>query len=232
MMISRKFRSSRFSGALIFPVYCFWLFILGVSSTAHGASVKDAGHQEIGAFFKGTGKTVLTFVGYSAAGYEHEALLRKHAEAVLSEFSPAKTIVNIGATPEGIGAIYEMAKRKGFVTTGIVSSQAKEHNVALSTYVDHVFYVMDATWGGFVTGSKELSPTSKAMVENSQIVVGIGGGEVARDELIEAKRLGKKVRFIPADMNHQKARDSARKRKLPEPSDFRGAAGGEFAKAK
>jgi hypothetical protein len=151
---------------------------------------------------------------------------------VLSEFSPAKTIVNIGATPEGIGAIYEMAKRKGFVTTGIVSSQAKEHNVALSTYVDHVFYVKDATWGGFVTGTKELSPTSKAMVENSQIIVGIGGGEVARDELIEAKRLGKNVRFIPADMNHQKARDSARKKKLAEPSDFRGAAGGVFAKEK
>ncbi|MNC96065.1 hypothetical protein D3C83_133410 [compost metagenome] len=70
------------------------------------------------------------------------------------------------------------------------------------------------------------------MVENSRIIVGIGGGEVARDELIEAKRLGKKVRFIPADMNHQRARDSARKKKLPEPSNFHGAAGGVFAKTK
>lgn len=33
------------------------------------------------------------------------------------------------------------------------------------------------------------------MVENSQILVGIGGGEIARDELIEAKRLGKKGPF-------------------------------------
>ena len=66
------------------------------------------------------------------------------------------------------------------------------------------------------------------MVENSDIVVGIGGGEVARDELIVARRLGKKVRVIPADMNHQKARESARKKGLPEPTDFRGAAHAVF----
>ncbi len=114
------------------------------------------------------------------------------------------------------------------MTTGIVSSQARQHNVKLSPFVDHVFYVEDATWGGFVAATKELSPTSKAMVENSDIIVGIGGGEVARDEIISAKQLGKKVRFVPADMNHQKARDSARKKKLPEPSDFRGAANAAF----
>jgi hypothetical protein len=79
-----------------------------------------------------------------------------------------------------------------------------------------------------LAGTEELSLTSKAMVENSDLIIGIGGGEVARDELVAAKRLGKKVRFIPADMNHQKARDSARKKKLPEPTDFRGAANTVF----
>jgi hypothetical protein len=210
------------------PIYYLCLFTFGASGLAHAATVNNAAHQDIRAFFKGTGKTVLTFVGYSGAGYEDEALLRKHAEAVLGEFDPAKTIVNIGATPEGIGAIYEIAKSKGFVTTGIVSSQAKQHNVKLSPHADHVFYVKDTTWGGFVAGTKELSPTSKAMIENSDIIVGIGGGEVARDELIAAKRLGKKIRFIPADMNHKKARDSARKKQMPAPSDFRGAANTAF----
>ena len=33
------------------------------------------------------------------------------AERVLSEFDPGRTIVNIGATPDGIGAVYELAKR-------------------------------------------------------------------------------------------------------------------------
>ena len=190
---------------------------------AHATNVATL--EEISAFFKAKQKKVLTFVGYSGAGYEDEASMRQHAEKVLGEFDPAKTIVNIGATPDGIGTVYELAKRKGFMTTGIVSSQAKQEKVKLSPYVDQAFYVEDSAWGGFMPGTKELSPTSKAMVANSDTIVGIGGGEAARDELIAAKGLGKQVRFIPADMNHQKALESARKKKLPEPTDFRGAAG-------
>ena len=226
-MTLKSGQKPRLSGTLFFPMY-LCLFALGAASLAHTATVKNAANRDSKEFFKGTRKTVLTFVGYSGAGYEDEALLRKHAEVILAEFDPKKTIVNIGATPEGIGVIYEMAKRDGFTTAGIVSSQARQHKVKLSPYADHVFFVEDATWGGFVAGTKELSPTSKAMVENSDVIVGIGGGEVARDELISAKQFGKKVRFIPADMNHQKARDSARKKQLPEPSDFRGAANSAF----
>jgi hypothetical protein len=66
------------------------------------------------------------------------------------------------------------------------------------------------------------------MVENSDIVVGFGGGEIARDELLAAKRSGKQVRFFPAEMNHQKAEEAARKKGLPLPTDFRGAAAAIF----
>jgi hypothetical protein len=88
--------------------------------------------------------------------------------------------------------------------------------------------VKDATWGGFFPGTERLTPTSRAMVENSDVIVAIGGGEVARDELIAATRWGKEVRFIPADMNHQMARERALKRGLAPPTDFRGAAGALF----
>jgi hypothetical protein len=206
------------------------LSFLAFNGAASGQTVttKSATVEEIAAFFKSKQKAVLTFVGYSGAGYEDEAWMLKQAERVLGEYDPAKTIVNIGATPEGIGAVYELAKRKGFLTTGIVSSQARQYNVKLSPYVDYAFYVEDSAWGGLVPGTEELSPTSKAMVENSAVIIGIGGGEVARDELLAARRSGKKVHFIPADMNHQKARESARKKKLPEPTDFRGAANAVF----
>jgi hypothetical protein len=204
----------------------WFLCFLAFNGAIFGQTVrtKNATVEEISAFFKGRQKTVLTFIGYSGAGYEDELSMRKDAERILSEFDPAATIVNIGATPDGIGVVYEIAKRKGFITTGIVSSQARKYNAELSTHVDHVFYVEDATWGGFMPGTNELSPTSSAMVENSDVIIGIGGGEVARDELVAAKRLGKKVRFIPADMNHQKGRETARKKKMPEPTDFSGAA--------
>jgi hypothetical protein len=191
-------------------------------------AAKVATLDDIRTFFRAQQKIVLTFEGYSGAGYEDTASMRNDAERILSEFDPARTIVNIGATPDGIGAVYEIAKRKGFATTGIVSSQARQSKMKLSPHVDQVFYVEDPGWGGFLKGTQELSPTSKAIVAISDIMVGIGGGEVARDELVAAKLSGKQVRFIPADMNHQKARESARKKNLAEPTDFRGAANEAF----
>ena len=195
-------------------------------------TTRVASPEKIRAFFKNKKMRVLTFLGYSGAEYENKAAMLGQATRILSQFDPAKTIVNIGATAEGIGAVYEVAKRKGFLTVGIVSTQAKEGKVALSPCVDVVFYVKDTTWGGFIPGTENLSPTSRAIVENSDVIVAIGGGEVARDELISARRLGKDVQFIPADMNHQIARDKARKKDKAAPTDFRGAAAGAFQVAK
>jgi hypothetical protein len=212
--------------------FCVPLLALVLARIALGcdqpSTIREATPEEIRAFFKDKEMRVLTFLGYSGAGYENTGTMLAHATQILDEFDPRTTIVNIGATPEGIGAVYEPAKRRGFVTAGIVSTQAKEHNVGLSPCVDIVFFVKDATWGGFLPGTERLTPTSRAMVENSDVVVAIGGGEVARDELIAAKRWGKEVRFIPADMNHQIARERALKRGLPPPTDFRGAAGALF----
>ena len=191
-------------------------------------TTREATLEEIRSFFKGKGMKVLTFLGYSAAGYENKAAMLEQATRVLDEFDPRATIVNIGATPEGVGAVYETAKRKGFQTAGIVSTQAKENNVKLSPCADVVFYVSDATWGGFIPGTERLSPTSTAMVEASDVIVAIGGGEVSRDELIAARRLGKKTQFVPADMNHEIARERAWRRSQPAPTDFRGAAGVMF----
>ena len=187
-------------------------------------STKEATPSEIRAYFKGQSKEVLTFLGYSGAGYEDEAALVRHATEIMGSYDPARVVVNIGATPDGIGRVYELAKQKGFMTTGIVSTQARESNATLSPCVDVVFYVKDASWGGFVEDTSRLSPTSEAMVGVSDHVVAIGGGDVARDELIAAKSAGKHIRFIPADMNHRIALERAAKRAAPPPSDFRGAA--------
>jgi hypothetical protein len=184
----------------------------------------DANAEEVAAFFKTANKRVLTFIGYSGAEYEDKAAMLEHARQILTTFDPQKTIVNIGATAEGIGAVYEEAKRQGFTTTGIVSSQARVANTPLSPYVDRVFYIKDDTWGGLLEGTTRLAPTSAAMVDNSDIIVAIGGDTIGRDELLAAKALGKEVRFIPAEMNHQKAVEKAKKKGLPPPTDFRGAA--------
>ncbi len=192
--------------------------------------VEDAKAMQVRAFFQAEHKKVVTFLGYSGAGYEDRAAMLQRAAGVLDRYQPASTIVNIGATPEGIGAVYEIAKQKGFRTAGVVSSQARDSNTALAPCVDVVFYVQDATWGGFLPGTLRLSPTSAAMIENSDVVVAIGGGAVARDELMVARKAGKKTRFFPADMDHHLAIEKAGRNGQRAPTDFRGAAGIAFRK--
>ena len=189
----------------------------------------DADSAQIGRFFAAQGRRVLSFLGYSDSGYEDPAAMLAHAERVLDEFDARDTLVNIGATPSGIGAVYELARRRGFMTTGIVSTQARETSVPLSPFVEVVFFVADARWGGLLPGSSRLSPTSQAIVENSDLIVAIGGGTVARDELDAALRAGKTTRFIAAEMNHQVALAAAARMGLPPPSEFRGAADTRFA---
>ena len=188
-------------------------------------TVREADPAEVAAFFAAQGRMVLTFVGYSGAGYENPAEMLEQVGAILDQVDPDTHIVNIGATEDGIGAAYTLAKQRGFTTTGVVSSQAQQANATLSPCVDIVFYVPDAQWGGYIDQTGELSPTSTAMVQNSDLIVAIGGGSVARDELNAAREWGKPTRFIPADLNHAVAIEKARAKGRPEPSDFRGAAG-------
>lgn len=190
--------------------------------------IRYAEPAAVKAFFERQGKRVVTFVGYSGAGYENRPAMLDEAGRMLDRWSPTDTIVNIGATPDGIGAVYDLAKQRGFTTAGIVSTQAKRYAAEISPCVDYVFYVEDDSWGGFVDGDTTLSPTSTAMVDASDVMVAIGGGAVARDELIAAKRAHKTVHFIAADMHHAKAIEKAQKKGLDEPTDFSGAAASAF----
>jgi len=202
-----------------------------LSAAPHAATVCDGpreAHQatpeSIQAFIRGKNKSVLTFSGYSGAGYQDPEAMLKHAARVLDEQNPGETLIDIGATAIGIGAVYALAKQKGFTTMGIVSSLAREEHAALSDCVDYVFFVPDNSWGGLVPGSNQLSPTSAAIVAASMSIVATGGGDVTRYEALAARSAGKPVTFIPADMDHEIAKEKARKRGTPEPIDFRGSA--------
>ena len=190
--------------------------------------IEQATVEQIVEYFASQDKRVVTFVGYSGAGYEDKQAMLTAAQQILEGLAPADTIVNIGATPDGIGSVYELAVQREFVTTGIVSTQAREYDAEISSCVSRVFYVEDEAWGGLIDGGERLSPTSEAMVAVSDLMVGIGGGDVARDELLGAKSRGRQVRFIAADMNHAVAIEKAAKRGLPRPTDFSGTASQAF----
>jgi len=184
---------------------------------------------EARAFFSAQGKTVLTFLGFSTS-YEYEDALEQTVREILLGYSPETTLVNIGGTEGGIGAAYPIAKSQGFTTTGIVSTKALEDGVPISTAVDHICFIADDSWGGKLPNSNELSPTSTAMVECSDIMVGIGGGEISRDEMLAAKGQGKAVHFYTAEINHAWAIKHAEEAGQPYPKSFWGEAYEVFGK--
>jgi len=154
--------------------------------------------EETISFFKSLGKTVLTFYGYSGRGYEDEKGMLEIARKALSGYSSANTLINSGVTSVGIGAIYPLAKSMGFETAGIVTNLALEYQGGISDAVDHVCFIKDKQWGGKLPNSDELSPTSKAMVDCSDILVAIGRGGMVDDELFAGEAQGKPVYHFPA----------------------------------
>ena len=179
--------------------------------------------DEVHAFFKAYGKTVLTLFGYSS-GYEDETAMLQIVKEILSKHSTETTIVNIGASRGGIGAAYPLAKSMGFTTTGIVSTQVLDYLEEISNAVDHVCFIVDDQWGGKQPDSGELSPTSKAMVACSDILIGIGGNDIGRDEMLAGKEQGKPVHFYPAEVDHKWAIRRADRMGLSKPDSFRGTA--------
>jgi hypothetical protein len=197
-------------------------------SATGGQVITEADPEAVAAAFDERGKLVVTFAGYSGSGYEDETAMLERARTLLAGYPADSTIVNSGATLDGIGAVYEVASGMGFETTGIVSTQARESDAAFSPFVDRVYLIPDESWGGRVEGSDRLSPTSEAMVAVSDVFLAIGGGAVARDEMLEARARGKEVRFFAADLNHQRALERAERRGEEPPDDFRGAAHAAF----
>jgi len=98
------------------------LFTLAGSLLASGLSqaacsntpvLQQADPATIQAWVQGQQRQVLSFAGYSGAGYEDEAAMLALAARVLDGQDPAQVLVNIGATAEGIGAVYALARQRG-----------------------------------------------------------------------------------------------------------------------
>lgn len=179
--------------------------------------------EEAQVFFKSLGKTVVTLFGYSSA-YEDERAALETMEKDLLKYSPDTALINIGATKGGLGAAYPLAKSMGFVTTGIVSTVALEIPDQISDSVDHICFIKDTQWGGNLPDSNMLSPTSRAMILCSEILISIGGGEITRDELLYGRQLGKPIYFHPAEVNHDHLARRMQRKGLPPPDSFMGEA--------
>ena len=79
--------------------------LLGATSAtphAQPTTVETAAPQQVAAACRAPGAKVLTFAGYSGAGYENVDRMLAEAAAILDRHDPKTTVVNIGATADGL----------------------------------------------------------------------------------------------------------------------------------
>lgn len=179
---------------------------------------------------KSRNKHVLYFAGYGELGYEEEGIVRSVAHHVLREWATDTVLVHSGTLmrlggQDGIAEVYRVARELGIETTGIHPSIAMEfadtHRV--SPDCDHVFFVKDNTWGGFLDDRGQRSPTLDVHLQVSDELIVIGGGKHAADELQAFIDCGKPVRYFPAEMNYAATMQWTKGAGLTM-ADFRGAA--------
>lgn len=185
--------------------------------------------REIRHFFAARGKQVVSFAGFGELGYQEDGIVERIVREVVGGRAPGELIVNCGTLlraggQDGIARAYSVAKSLGIETTGIhpgvALDFAETHHV--SPDENSVFFVDDATWGGFLDEGR-VSPTLQVILDVSDELVVIGGGKHAADELRAFHQLGKKVSYFPADMNERTTMEWCRRSGV-EIGDRRGAA--------
>lgn len=164
-------------------------------------------------FFELKKKHVLTFSGFGELGYQDISFVEAIIRSQLCQWKPDEILVNCGTLlrtggQDGIALVYRLAKELGIETCGIHPSVAFKwaDTHPVSAFADHVFFIEDATWGGYLDDQFTLSPTLKILLAVTDEMIVIGGGKHAADELSAFLQHGKCVKYFPAQMNHQFAR--------------------------
>jgi len=164
--------------------------------------------EAIQRFFAQTRKHVIYFAGYGELGYQDPDCVRRITRQILSALPVSSVLVLCGTLLrcdglDGISDAYAVAKELGFETAGIHPSVARQYGDThrVSPYCDHVFFVRDDTWTGFIPGTETASPTLRLHLAVSDEMVIIGGGKHAADEMKAFAAARKAIRYFPAEMN-------------------------------
>lgn len=142
-------------------------------------------------------KKVLVLGGFSGLGYEKPTKLKNEIKKRLEEeikiLGKDNLVLVSGATTEGIGVCYEVAKKLGIKTYGIVSEEARQYGVDKNCEV--TFFVPDPKKSWQVLSDKGDSYMVE-IAKNNGVLIYYGGGEVAVSELKEAK-----IKDIPVEVD-------------------------------
>lgn len=168
-------------------------------------------------------KQIVTFMGNSAMGYEHPDIVDEILIGKLRSLDTQKHVINSGSTKGGISRVYEFAKKMGFETMGVVSTQALTYAGQFSPYVDHHIIVNDKRWGG-LSADGRLTPVTEVFVKLSDEIFAVGGGMNTAVTIEAFEALGNKLTYRAAEVNHESARREALYKKQPPPTTYEGAA--------
>ncbi len=176
-------------------------------------------------------KKVITFIGFGELGYDDAGVFNRIVENELGRCDPQRDIVNTGTLitagfENGITDVYQIAKRRGFITTGVHPSIALKSRSSyfLSAFVDQPYFVWDKTWGGYTEeGTLKPSATLRTLLSISDDVIAIGGGKYTAQEINAFKDHGKRVKYYAAEMNHHIS-DKWASERGEKIKDFRGEA--------
>ncbi|PTB17743.1 hypothetical protein C9I57_26340 [Trinickia symbiotica] len=144
-------------------------------------------------------KHPLVVAGFSGLGYADPAHLDRQFREILNQkikkHGRHNLIVVAGATDEGIGRVYDLAREEGIATRGIVSSEAQRWGTKISPSCQHVIYVKRPEDDWNVTSPEGDSYMVRAALGGSFLA--FGGGEVAVTEATEALNKGIRTELFP-----------------------------------
>lgn len=139
-------------------------------------------------------KRVIVFGGFSGLGYESpeglNAAVKDRIELEMKQYGKDNVVVVAGATSDGIGACYKVAKELGVPTYGIVSEAGKKYGS--DEYCDKTVFTPDPNGTWQVLNEKGQSYMVD-IAKNNGTLVYFGGGDVAVSEIKEA--FDRKIQF-------------------------------------
>nr|CBA73834.1 conserved hypothetical protein [Arsenophonus nasoniae] len=142
-------------------------------------------------------KFVLVFSGFSAMGYKDTEKLHKYITKEIKQHIDEHGIHNLlivaGATSDGIGCVYDIAKNLGVCTLGIVSQQAPTNSLAKNC--QSVIQIKDPDNSWKVLDDSGNSYMVYAASKNGCFLA-FGGGSVTLSELEEAVGKGIKIKIF------------------------------------
>jgi hypothetical protein len=183
----------------------------------------------IAKYLRSRHKRIITFAGFGELGYQDPSIVGAVARGVFLSHERASLLV-VASTllrtsgQDGVAAVYPIAAQHQIESVGVHPSIALQFSQTHrpSPHASKTFIVSDRSWGGVLQNGSP-SPTLTVLLSISDLLVVIGGGKHASQELAAFLRADKAVLYVPAEMNHDAAREWTARARV-DIGDFKGEA--------